>query len=83
MQHPQKIKSNFNKQVKTTANEVRVREKQERVTQFTNQYFERNFNRFHSKAMNTLLKQEAPAPAFHPHGMQHDRKADMRSLIHI
>lgn len=80
MKEPQRISPSFNKEVKKTAHEIRVREKQERVTQFTNQYFERNFNRFHSKAMNTLLKQEAPAPALHPHGMQHDRKADMNKI---
>lgn len=77
MQHPQKIKSNFNKQVKTTANEVRVREKQERVTQFTNQYFERNFNRFHAKAVGTLMKKSSPAPSLQPNGMQQDHIANM------
>lgn len=77
MKEPQRISLSFNREVKKTAHEIRVREKQERVTQFTNQYFERNFNRFHAKAVSTLMKKSSPEPSLQPNGMQQDHTADM------
>ncbi len=60
MKEPQKIAPNYNREVKKTAYEIRVREKQERVSNFTNQYFERNFDRFSAKAMDTFIKNPHP-----------------------
>lgn len=77
MKEPQRISPSFNREVKKTAHEIRVRKKQERVTQFANQYFERNFNRFHAKAVGTLMKKSSPAPSLQPSGIQQDHVADM------
>lgn len=77
MKEPQKIAPNFNREVKKTAHEIRVREKQERVSNFTNQYFERNFDRFYAKAMDTLIKKSAPAPSLQPSGMGQPQKPSL------